>query len=201
MKEGLAVLIPAAGASRRYGQGAKQMLPWQDTTLLGHCIRKALSLDPMHCGVIIGAHHDEVSAACERSGATAYFAEAWPEGMGRSIAQGTELVLAAVPGITRMLLLLPDQPLVSTDHLQELCARSAASDHLVATAYPDGLAGAPAVIPRPWFNDLLQLSGDSGARNLLRSGPDKVLVACPASDLEEVDSPDDYQRLLGSAGS
>ena len=75
-----------------------------------------------------------------------------------------------------------DQPAVTADHL---CAL-ASSTEPTASSYANR-QGVPAWFPRASFPDLLQLTGDSGARDLLKQAR---TIDLPGGDLD-IDTADD----------
>lgn len=85
-----------------------------------------------------------------------------------------------------------DQPAVTPEHLRTLTA----TGHLTASAYA-GRNGVPAYIPAAFFPQLAQLTGDSGARDLLRTAP---TIPLPHGELD-IDTPadlDQAERLIAS---
>jgi CTP:molybdopterin cytidylyltransferase MocA len=84
-----------------------------------------------------------------------------------------------------------DMPAVASDHLQALTA----SGVITASCYA-GRNGVPAYFPRAAFSELARLSGDSGARELLRTAPAIVL---PHGEFD-VDTPYDLAMMVKSFG-
>jgi CTP:molybdopterin cytidylyltransferase MocA len=54
--------------------------------------------------------------------------------------------------------------------------------------------GVPAVLPRGWFDDLRMLTGDRGARELLRSRPEEVVGVPEPALAHDVDMSGDLDR-------
>jgi CTP:molybdopterin cytidylyltransferase MocA len=88
------------------------------------------------------------------------------------------------------LIVVTDQPALDARHLESLCtAWRAAPAFAIASAYA-GVIGVPALLPRSWFDAVAIVSGDTGARELLRSRPDVIAIAGP--DLaHDIDTPRD----------
>jgi CTP:molybdopterin cytidylyltransferase MocA len=83
-----------------------------------------------------------------------------------------------------------DQPAVTPDHLRAL----AISGETTASAYA-GRRGVPAYFPASAFAALAQLTGDAGARDLLR---DARTIPLPLGELD-IDTPEalaEAQRLF-----
>lgn len=94
------------------------------------------------------------------------------------------------------MLLVCDQPRLSAEHLRaltlEFASRGGAA--AVASGY-EGALGVPAVFPRSMFVDLLRLTGDQGARALLRNPPCEVVeISFPGGGLD-IDRPEDLAEF------
>ena len=65
----------------------------------------------------------------------------------------------------------------------------------------NGQAGHPVYLPRRLFADLLALSGDVGAREIIARERDAVLRVPLANELAhfDIDTSEDYQRAIGLA--
>ena len=96
-----------------------------------------------------------------------------------------------------------DQPHVALETMQGL--QAAFGDHRHAIVVPTfrGRRGHPVLFGREVFHELLAAPPDQGARSVVRRLPDRVL-SVPVSDpavLEDIDTPEDYQRLISSTRS
>jgi molybdenum cofactor cytidylyltransferase len=116
----IAILILAAGASSRMGR-TKQLLPWQDTTLLGSAIRTARDSNAKSVAVVLGANAESIRGRVNvgRGVKTdADFVEntAWETGLGSSIACGTEFLIEKKIVYDGILIMLADQPLIDTEY-------------------------------------------------------------------------------------
>ena len=110
--------------------------------------------------------------------------------MGTSIAAGVR----ALTVCDRVVIMLADMPLISSEHLSRLLG----SEDAAFTHYPDGSAGCPAIFPCSVFPLLETLNGDRGARSLGLG--DAELIAPPQQhQLTDIDEVSDLQRLR-SAG-
>ena len=113
----------------------------------------------------------------------------WAEGMGTSIACG---VAAIEDEADAVVLALCDQPLVTSDILNELTAFAA--EGLAAAEY-DGTIGVPALFGKQFFPELMALSGKEGAKKiLLRNVANVRRVKCPEAGMD-IDTAEDIARL------
>jgi len=189
MTRNIAFLILAAGASSRFGS-AKQLLMQRGQPLLQNCIDKANALMPGQVYVVLGANRELIEPAI--SGAAVMVNDNWADGLGSSIAQG-------VRGLDRdydaVCILLADQVAVTSEHLTQLVDayyhNRDSGDRMVAAVYA-GKRGVPALFPATLFQQLTELSGDSGAKQLLNQ-PDREIIEIdlPAAALD-IDTPQDW---------
>jgi CTP:molybdopterin cytidylyltransferase MocA len=131
-----------------------------------------------------------VADAVAGSGATCVPSPRYAEGMGHSIAAGIAALTATADAPARCVLMACDQPAVTATHLAALVARAIAHDGRAVSSY-DGIAGIPAVWPRTDWPALAALTGDRGARALLRGDEPSVPLAGGGLDL---DTPADVSR-------
>ena len=183
----LSAVLLAAGGSRRLGR-PKQLLVWRGEPLVRHAARAALEAGVDELIAVVGAERDGVAAALEGLALQVVDNPRWSEGMGGSIAAGAR----AASG-DALLLLTADQPGVTGDLLARLIDAMRAGHPRVACAYA-GVLGVPALFADPGdLAALRALSGDRGARELLRgSAPVHAVPAEGAAD--DIDDETDWQR-------
>lgn len=153
-----AAVILAAGASTRLGE-PKQLVRLGGETLLERAVRVAREAGCEPVVVVLGAEAERVLAACDLRDARVVRNEQWREGMASSVHAG----VAAADGADGVVLMTCDQPAVTAEHLRALMVSGA----VTASAY-SGRRGVPAYFPASSFPELMRLTGDAGARELLR---------------------------------
>jgi molybdenum cofactor cytidylyltransferase len=186
-----AALLLAAGGSVRLGT-PKQLLEIDSEPLVRRAARALLTTEPGGLYVVVGAHAEEVFRAVAEVTAERIDCHDWEEGLSASLRAG----VAALPGsIDGVLVALCDQPAMDAAHMQRLIATFRLHpSEAVASAY-SGVLGVPAVLPRTWFEELSELRGDAGARELLRSASRVVhAVEAPALGFD-VDTASDRSQL------
>ena len=109
-------------------------------------------------------------------------------GMARSVTLG--ITVADRLGAAAVLVALADMPCVTATHVERLFA--AVSGGSVVASSDGHAAKPPALFTRDQFARLRALSGDVGARALLR---DAALVVAPADELVDVDTIEELERL------
>jgi len=94
-------------------------------------------------------------------------------------------------GANAVLLALADMPRVTAAHIHRLLDAADSDDAVVASS--DGISPKPpALFARAHFDTLLALTGDQGARDLIRAGRH---VVTNAAELIDVDTPEELERL------
>lgn len=177
-----AALILAAGASTRLGE-PKQLALLNGEPLLARAVRFAHEAGCSPALVVLGAEAERVRAACPLPNAVIVINERWNEGMASSIRAGIDALHnhAQEHSLRGVILMTCDQAAVRPDHLRAL----AASGTVTASEYA-GHRGVPAYFPASSFAALTQLTGDSGARELLY---DAHTIPLPLGELD-IDTPE-----------
>ncbi len=191
----VAAVLLAAGGAQRMGS-PKQLLLHRGQPLVARAAAVLLASACRPVLVVIGAHAPETRAAL--AGLPVEFVDnpRWAEGVGTSIAAG--IAAAAAHGVTGAVLALADQVQVGPETLDRLlAARLATRGPIVASRYA-GTVGVPAYFAAEVFPRLLALAPDQGCKGLiLAAGEQAAHVDCPEAETD-VDTPQDYQRLVTS---
>jgi molybdenum cofactor cytidylyltransferase len=178
MRVGAVVL--AAGASNRLGE-PKQLVRLGTEALLERTVRVVREAGCAPVVVVLGASAEAIRAKCELGEVMIVVNADWAEGMGSSIRVGVE----ALKDVDACIVMTCDMPAVTVAHLNSLMA----ADEITASAYA-GRRGVPAYFPKRIFPSLMELRGDTGARDLLRSARSVELIG---GELD-VDTVDDLAR-------
>lgn len=184
-------VILAAGTSSRFGS-TKQVAKVGGIPMVQRAVQIAEAL----CGdcVITVVGHDAscVLQCLQANSGFIVVNDAYKSGLGSSIAAAARACPAKADAL---LLLLADQALVTETHLKTLFRRwSGAADEIVATAYA-GTEGPPVLLPSATFEELRELSGDTGARALFRD-PRFRVEKVPFEDAAvDIDTPADLDAL------
>lgn len=187
----LHVLVLAAGAARRFGS-PKQLVRIGGRPLLHAVIGRGVAVGGHSVIVVLGAYAAELAPLLRHTAANVVVNRQWREGMGSSIRAG----MAALPGAAEaVLILLADQPAVSTEDLRRLVSAWRRQPSLIVAALHGTTTGAPAIFPRWCFAELSSLRGDLGARTLLRRYVDRVVRVPMPSAAIDIDTPEDLLEV------
>ena len=191
----IAVLILAAGGSKRLG-APKQLLPWGDATLLGHAVDTALQLACGPTAVVLGANSEEIKETISDDTVLVLEHTRWEEGLGTSIAWGVSQLLQSTPEIEGVLILLADQPLVTPVYLNSIISEfKSGKEQIIATSYDQQKQGVPALFDASYFDELIALKGDKGAKEILQKHSDKVQLFSAEGQLADIDTLEEYRAL------
>lgn len=188
------LILLAAGASTRMGT-AKQLLPYQGRSLLRYMSEVALASNCHPIVVVLGADVDRIQPEIATLPLQIVANNHWSIGMGSSIRAGMQHSIAA-QSLDAVILMLCDQPLVTSFHLNQLIAAYELTHcPVIASVYTSTL-GVPALFSHSLFPDLLSLTATVGAKHLIYQYSDRVYpVPFPAGAID-LDTPEDYEFIL-----
>lgn len=191
----VAVLVLAAGASRRLGR-PKQLLPYKGGVLLDAALATARASGAGQLIVALGGSGNEVRAVVDTGGCTVVENPDYGTGCSSSIAAALP---SLHPGTEVLVLLLGDQPGVTPAALRRLLEGRGQAP-LAVCRYNDGV-GHPFAFASSVFPALSGLHGDKGVWKLLEQrSADVVEVPVPGPVPPDVDTEEDYLRLLAGPG-
>lgn len=197
----IGVIVLAAGASRRMGT-PKQLLRVSGNSLIRRAAQTALESNCKPVVIVLGANLDLIEPELADLILKIAVNEQWDSGVSSSIRCGLKKAMEETPKLSGVILMLADQPFLTAESLQQLIAvHMEMPANIVAAQYPNGF-GTPALFPKKYFEELLQLEGKAGAKNLLhRHESELIAVAIPQIEFD-LDTPDavlDFRKNLASS--
>lgn len=190
----VSVIVLAAGASRRLGR-PKQLLPLGGEPLIRHTVRNALASRASEVVVVLGNQADAIEQAIGQLGQRVVFNPDFAEGQSTSMVAG---IHAVMPDTDAAMVMLGDQPTVAPELLNALIDQFERSNAaIVQPRYREGSPGNPVLLSARLFPELLQVTGDLGAREVIRAHRTEIdFIAVDAPPPPDVDSEDDYRLLV-----
>jgi molybdenum cofactor cytidylyltransferase len=168
----VAAIVLAAGRSTRMGGPNKLLAELGGKPLVRIVTEQALASKAQNVIVVTGHQADEVEAALR--GLTVSFVRNpdFAEGLASSVKSG----IAAVPdGAAGAVICLGDMPLIDARLIDRLIDAFAPDrGHLIAVPVSDNRRGNPVLWSRRFFNELMALDGDIGARHLIAKHSEAV---------------------------
>lgn len=185
--EDTVLVLLAAGKSVRFGAESSKL----DQPLGGHALGLHAALTLMS---VPFAARVAIVSRCRIDYAAHGFAMVENDDPTGNMASSLRLgiVWARDRGAAAVLVALADMPRVTAAHVQRLLEAAEGSDAVVASASPGLPPRPPAIFGRDLFPQLLALSGDHGARDLIRAGH---LVEASPAELIDIDTREDLESM------
>ena len=193
VKENMAAVILAAGASSRFGQ-PKQLLDFHGKPFIRVVAETAIQAGLSPVVVVSGSSADQVSACLNGLALQVVYNQDWQTGQSTSVKVGLEHLPRSVGGA---IFLLADQPQVSVELIRALVERHSQDLPPILAPYVFDERANPLLFDRATFSALQTISGDTGGRAIFSKFSPRYLNWYDRRLLLDVDTPDDYQKLLG----
>jgi molybdenum cofactor cytidylyltransferase len=196
----IASIVLAAGSSSRMGPRNKLLEPIGGEPMVRRVAAIALGSGAKPVVVVTGHEAAEVGAALHGLGVTAVLNPDYADGLSTSLRAG----LSALPsGVDGALVLLGDMPEVEGSVLLALMA-SFTGESAICVPVRRGRRGNPVLWGRPYFPEMMELTGDVGAKPLMARHEAHLIDVQVSTDsiFHDVDSPEDLERIShpGTAG-
>lgn len=188
------LILLAAGASTRMGV-PKQLLQFGERSLISHGIEVAIASVCNPIIVVLGASSDRIKPEVELFDVQVVENPCWAEGMSSSIRTGIKALNAINPAVEAVVLMLCDQPFVTTQVIDLLVAVYQDTGEPITASEYAGILGVPALFSHVLFSELSALRGDAGARQVIKQHAQAVIgVPFPEGEID-LDTPQDYEAL------
>ena len=190
-------VLLAAGGGVRFG--SQKLLARVDGSPIVATAARTLAPLVDYMIVVVGSEAESVSTALAGVDVGAVVANYhWADGLSTSLRVG---VIAAAPVADAIVVTLGDQPGIDPDVVRRVIARWRESEggggatSIVATRYR-GVQGHPVLLGRAVFDEVMSVTGDVGARDLIKHDATRVAyVDVDADAPRDVDTRDDLTAL------
>ena len=191
----LVTLILAAGSSSRMGS-IKQLLSINGKTLLQHTLDLSTKIKSTKTLCVLGAHAEEIMQKVDRKNVEFIINKNHKLGLSASIISGIEYLQKEKIPFDGLFILLADQPAIKQDYYDEMMRLfNEKRTKIIASNYGNTL-GVPAIFPAIFTNDLLQITGDKGAKEFLQKNKRRTLSPQTLVNLLDIDTPKDYKNFI-----
>jgi molybdenum cofactor cytidylyltransferase len=180
-------ILLAAGSAKRFG-GAKLAAALPDGTPVGISACSNLFAAVEAVVAVVRPGDDAMASALAANGARVSACPRASDGMGASLAWGVR----AAPVTTGWIIALADMPWIESETIVKLATVLRQGAPLTAPRF-GGLRGHPVGVSARFFDQLVALSGDEGARHLLATHAAAMhfVDVNDAGVLRDVDTPAD----------
>lgn len=159
----LAVVILAAGISSRLGNITKQLLVYKNETLLKIAVKKALEISK-DVFVVLGHEKEKCEKELEDFDVNIIYNSNYKKGMGSTLSLG----IKHTKEFNYTMVMLCDQPFIPISHFQVL-KENIQNENIIASLYEKNKsAKVPAIFPKKYYDELLKLDADFGAKEILQ---------------------------------
>ncbi len=183
-------IVLAAGKSSRMAPANKLFVEIDGLSLLDRAVEAATGSSCVDTVVVIGNEAARARAGLAGRKVRIVENKDFAQGLATSLRAG----LAAVPAdCDAVVVLLGDMPQVKAAHVDRLVAAFAPhEDRAICVATRTGKRGNPVLWARRYFDEMMALDGDQGARSLIRRHEDKVCEVEMDDDgiLVDLDTPE-----------
>jgi len=191
----VAALILAAGSSSRMGR-SKQMLDIHGERLLERTTKTVLASGIRDVVVVLGADKDVHRQILASLPVTTVENDDWAKGMGSSIKCGLRHLTHVGTDYHGVLIFVCDQPLLTSEVISTILHTFRQTKKpIIASAYSN-VPGVPVLFERSYFEKLMALPDDHGAKKVIQQNPsDVVTVPFPGGEID-LDTMQDYDAFM-----
>ena len=187
----------AAGQSVRFGQ-PKQLIELKGKSLIQRAVETALKSQLDKCILVLGFEHQKIIAILGKltrnQRLQVVINPDYHQGQSRSLKMGLIEAKDAFPSI---MFLVADQPMIDVETIDLLLEQFWHSPRNICVPTYKGQRGNPTLFNQTFYDRLLQIEGDIGARQVITDHPEDVLTVEFKNPLcfSDIDTPQDLEKL------
>ncbi|NNE25963.1 MAG: nucleotidyltransferase family protein [Saprospiraceae bacterium] len=195
MNNDIAIVLLAAGASSRLGR-AKQLLKYKGDVLINNVIEHSKKVvAETNVYVVLGAHADDIRKNIKDDAVRIVINNNWKEGMGSSIRSGIAKVKTN-SDMQACILSVIDQPYLNAEVFADIIQLYRENKPKIISSRYRNVYGPPTLFGRQYFDDLLRLEGDKGAKAIIKSESNNVIFYNWDKGLIDIDEKDHLIHLM-----
>ncbi len=166
--------------------------------LLEYVLNAALESELNHVVLVLGHHHQDIlqtlGAGTVHERLQVVINHRYLEGQSRSLQAGLSKIRLTFPSV---MFLVGDQPMLDSNTIDHMLDKFRYSGKDICVPVCKGERRNPTIFNRALYNQLMAIEGDIGARNIIRSNPERVLYLEMNDPLcfFDIDSQKDFEDL------
>ena len=192
--EKIGIIVLAAGSSTRMNE-PKQLLEFEGETLLRRAVKTAVESIFAPVVVVLGANFNKTKAQIENFPIEICFNENWRSGLSSSIIKGIEKLFEIEPHAAAVMITLADQPFIQPKHLNRFAEAFYESKNRIIAAEYENTIGVPALFAREIFGEFFKLTGDKGAKAIIKNRRENPATIHLPEAAPDIDTPQDFINL------
>lgn len=184
------VIIMASGYSKRMGSN-KLLLPYKNKPIIEHVLDNVMSSGLKSVTLVSG--QDEVLEIGRLKNVRTVYNSHAQDGQSASIKAG----ILNSPPCQGYMFLTGDQPLLDMETIKLLADTFENNKQFITVPSFQGKKGNPVIFPERFKEELLELQGDTGGREIIKRHPDSVIFVEVKNGyvLWDIDTKEDYIKL------
>jgi molybdenum cofactor cytidylyltransferase len=191
----IGIIILAAGASQRMGRPKQTLVLEEGVSLLRKTVDTALATSLRPVIVVVGANKAEVVPELKGLPVTIVDNAFWKEGMSTSVRVGLAGLFMTQPKLDGVLMLVCDQPYLTAALLEEMVHTYQESGKKAVACRYQKQWGVPVLVGRDLLAELTHLTGDQGAKPLLKKHMKEVAFVDFDQGIVDIDTPEDVEKF------
>lgn len=201
LDNGIAAIVLAAGSSSRMRGEDKLMMTIEGEPLLCRAIKNICASDISKCFVVVRSEPEKYRALLDDLDVEIIHEPNAHEGMSVSMKAGIEAAGNAARGY---MICLGDMPDLTLHHFNQVISKflSDGLGKIIRPKTDDGRFGHPVLFDQCYYDDLKKMSGDEGARALIKREHKNVLeLVMDEAILLDLDTPEAWIKWQDRSNS
>jgi molybdenum cofactor cytidylyltransferase len=159
----VAIVLAAGGSTRMQGP-LKQLLPWGDSTLLGHTLAEVRNSQVADLILVVGKNAEMIERELGIVQGKVTFNPDWEKGRSTSVHAGLNSIASTAAAA---IFVNADQPFLTSNVIDTLLHRYYQTLAPIVVPMYNGKTGSPVLFAREMFGELMQLTGEDGGKRIL----------------------------------
>jgi molybdenum cofactor cytidylyltransferase len=171
------------------------LLPFRSTNILTELLTEIKNFHSTGICLVTGCYHQLIIDSIDSQNLHIVFNDHWKEGISTSIIKGLMTLMERDKEMTDVCIVVCDQPFLDYNILKKMKQlRLESKKGIIAAKYGD-IIGTPVLFNKKYFDSLMQLKGDTGAKSILKRHIDDIATVEFDLGYFDIDTKEDYINL------